>query len=90
MATLVRRALVEVCTVPLLLVIIIILRLRGIKIKYHKIDRHPFNGLFSRTMWASWHQKGQTNLDFNEAREVGLAVASAVPHANHLHLAANK
>ena len=20
---------------------------------------HPFNGLFSRTTWASWHQKGK-------------------------------
>jgi len=21
---------------------------------------HPFNGLFSRTTWISWHQKGKT------------------------------
>jgi len=27
----------------------------------------PFNGLFSRTAWANWHQKGRTILDFNEA-----------------------
>jgi len=20
---------------------------------------HPFNGLFSRTTWVSWHQKGK-------------------------------
>jgi len=28
------------------------------------------------------------NLDFNEARDNGMAVASAEPHANHLHVAA--
>jgi len=30
---------------------------------------HPFNGLFSRTSWVSWYQKGRTILDFNEARD---------------------
>jgi len=40
-------------------------------------DRHPFNGLFSRTTWISRHQKCQTNLDFDEARDAGAAVASA-------------
>jgi len=30
---------------------------------------HPFNGLFSRTTWVSWHQKGKTSLDLNDARE---------------------
>jgi len=43
----------------------------------HAEDTHPFNGLFSRTTWVSQHQKGQTNLDFNEARDDGVAVASA-------------
>jgi len=38
---------------------------------------HPFNGLFSRTTWVIWHQKGKTILDFNEARNDGVAVASA-------------
>jgi len=33
--------------------------------------RHPFNGLFSKTTWVSWHQKGKTNLDWNEARDGG-------------------
>jgi len=48
----------------------------------------PFNGLFSRTTWVKWHQKGRTILDFNEARaDDRVAVASAEPHANHLHLA---
>jgi len=27
--------------------------------------------LFSRTTWVSWHQEGQTNLDFIEARDDG-------------------
>jgi len=26
---------------------------------------HPFNGLFSRTTWVSWYQKGKTSLDLN-------------------------
>jgi len=50
------------------------------------IDRHSFNGVFSRTTWVTWHQKGKAFLDFNEADD-GVAVASAGPYANHLHLA---
>jgi len=49
-------------------------------------DRHPFNGVFSRTTSVSWHRKGYTNLDFNEARDDGVVVASAAPYANYLHL----
>ena len=30
---------------------------------------HPFNGPFSRTTWVSRYQKGETNLDFTEARD---------------------
>jgi len=30
---------------------------------------HPFNGPLSRTARVSRHQKGKTNLDFNEARD---------------------
>ena len=30
----------------------------------------PFNGLFSRTTWVSWYQKGKTNLDFTGARDI--------------------
>jgi len=30
---------------------------------------NPFNGLFSRTTWVSWYQKGKTSLDLNEARD---------------------
>jgi len=33
---------------------------------------HPFNGLFSRTTWISWYQKGKTSLDLNEARDDGV------------------
>ena len=32
----------------------------------------PFNGLFSRTTWVSWYQKGKTSLDLNEARNDGV------------------
>jgi len=49
-------------------------------------NRHPFNGLFSRTTWVRQYQKGQTNLDFNEARDDGVAVASAGPYGNHVDL----
>ena len=36
--------------------------------------------------WVSRHQKGKTILNFNEARNE-VALASAGPYANHLHLA---
>ena len=54
---------------------------------------HPFNGLFSRTTWVSQYQKGKTSLDLNEARDDGvlwMAVASAGPYANSLHLAPDR
>jgi len=44
-------------------------------------NKHPFNGLFSRTTWSV-----KPFLDFNEARGDEVAVASAGPYANHLHL----
>jgi len=50
---------------------------------------HLCNGLFSRTTWVSWYQKGRTILDLNEARDNGVAVASAGPYANYLHFAAD-
>jgi len=53
-------------------------------------DRHPFSGLFSMTTWVSQHQKGKTNLDFNEARDDGVAVAPARPHTNYSHLAPDR
>ena len=53
-------------------------------------DRHSLNDLFATTTWASQHQKGPASLDFNEARDDGVAVASAGPYANHLHLAPDR
>jgi len=45
------------------------------------------------TTWVSQQQKGKTSLDFNEARDdggFGMAVASAGPYANNLHLAQDR
>jgi len=53
----------------------------------NKQNKYPLNNLFSRTTWASRHQKGKTILDSNEARHDGAAVESAGPYASHLHLA---
>jgi len=53
-------------------------------------DRHPFNGLFSRTTWVSRHQKGKLFWILLEKEMMGVAVASAGPYANHLHLAADR
>ena len=53
-------------------------------------ERHLFNGLFSRTTWESRHEKGKTILDFNEARDDGVAVALVGTYANHLHLAPDR
>ena len=47
---------------------------------------HPFNGLFSR---VSLHLKGRSILDFNDAGDDRVALASAGPYANHLHLASS-
>jgi len=55
-----------------------------------RADRHPFNGLFFGTTCINWHEKSKTNLDFNEARDDRVAVASAGPYANHLHLAPDR
>jgi len=51
--------------------------------------RHPFNGLFQDNL-ASWHQKGYTNLDYDEAKDDWVAMASARPYANHLHFAPHR
>jgi len=60
------------------------------EMKLGSIRQTPFIGLFFRTSLVSRHQKGETILDFNEARDDGIAVASAGPDANHLHLAADR
>jgi len=49
-------------------------------------DGHMFNVFFPTKTWVSRHQKGRINLDFNEARDDGVAVASGGPYASHLHL----
>jgi len=48
---------------------------------------------FSRTTWVSRYQKDRTILDFTEARDDGVAVASAGPYIdrpNHLHFAPDR
>jgi len=37
---------------------------------YKYTHTHPFNGPLSGTTWVSWYQKGKTNLDFTEARDI--------------------
>ena len=39
---------------------------------------HSFNGLFSRTTWASRYQKGKNSLDWNEARDDGVLGCSGM------------
>ena len=39
---------------------------------------------------VSLYQKGYTILDFNEARDDGVRVASVGPYANHFHLAPDR
>ena len=48
-----------------------------------------FNGPFSGTTWVSRYQKGNTNLDFTEAKRQWLAVESAGLYAS-LHLAPDR
>jgi len=45
----------------------------------------PFDGLF-RDNLSKLAPERQTILDFNKARDDGVAVASEGPYANHLHL----
>ena len=54
-------------------------------------DRHPFNGLFSRTTWVRLHQKGYTKLEFNDAREVGSSMSykSFAPHSKQITMPAS-
>jgi len=48
---------------------------------------HLFNGLFSRTTWVSWHQKGKP---FSILPDHEITMESAGPYANHLHLAPDR
>jgi len=71
-----------------------------IKQKYHNVDAgellpqlHLLIGFFSKTSWVSQYQNEKTCLDLNEARDYGgfgMAVASAGPYANNLHLTADR
>jgi len=49
-------------------------------------DRNPFNGLFSQDNRDNPAPGRLNQFNFNEARDDGVAVASAGPYANHLHL----
>jgi len=51
---------------------------------------HPPNSLFSRPTRVSRHQKGKPFWVLLEQEMMGVAVASAGPHANHLHLAPDR
>ena len=42
------------------------------------LQLHLFNGLFCRTTWVSWYQKGRTSLDLNEARDDGVLGCSGI------------
>jgi len=53
-------------------------------------DTHLTASLSQQPGYISWHQKGETSLDFNEAKDDGVAVASAGPYANYLHLAPDR
>ena len=46
---------------------------------------HPFNGLFSRTTWVSWHQKGKSFWILLVQEMMGWHMV-VEPYANHLHL----
>ena len=55
--------------------------------QYKQTNKHPFNGLFSRSTLACQQQKAKTILGFNKARDGDVAVASAEPYVNHFYLA---
>jgi len=50
---------------------------------------HPFNGLFSKTAWVSWYQKGKTSLDLNVARDDG-GLGMQWHQLDHMHLAPDR
>jgi len=59
---------------------------------YNTLLHHPFNDLFSRTIWVNRHQKGKHSGFYWSKRwwDDGVAVASAGSYANHLHLAPDR
>ena len=40
------------------------------RLLHNHTHTHPYNGLLSGTAWVSRYQKGKTNLDFTEARDI--------------------
>jgi len=50
---------------------------------------HPFNGLFQDNLGKPATER-YTIVDFNEARDYGVAVSLAGPYANNLHLAPDR
>jgi len=48
-------------------------------------ERHPFNGLLHDNVGTLATERLK-NVDYNEARDDVVAVSSAGPYANHLHL----
>jgi len=51
---------------------------------------HLFNGLFFQDNLGNTAPERQTVLDFTDTKNDGVAVASAGPYANHLHLAPDR
>jgi len=47
---------------------------------------HPFNGLFSRITWVSWHQKGKPFWILLQQEMMGWQWHQLHHYANHLHL----
>ena len=45
---------------------------------------YPFNGLFSRTTWVSWYQKGKTSLDLNEVWGDGMVLGWQRHQLDHM------
>ena len=71
-----------------------LIHLSGIHLRrFYCTPLHPFNSLFSRITLVSQYQKGRTSLDLKLGKRwwgFGVAVTSAGPHANNLHLAPDR
>jgi len=52
-------------------------------------DEHPFNSLFHNNLGKPAPER-YTILDYNEARDDGMAVTSAGPYTYHLHFASDR
>jgi len=51
----------------------------------------PFDGLFSRTTWVSWYQKGKSSLDLNDTRDDRVLGCSGISWTiRNLHLAPDR